>query len=91
MQNVVLELRAKLKAETRVILMVQLLNYHQRSQMLGLSTHVLLMVLDCYYTKTKDSANQLLSLNWETEFVLLQKIKYTKMIDDPFSFYKLMK
>jgi len=62
MQNVVLELRAKLKAETRVILMVQLLNYHQRSQMLGLSTHVLLMVLDCYYTKTKDSQTN--SCHW---------------------------
>jgi hypothetical protein len=46
------------------------------------------MVLDC--TKTKRQCKPALVTELETEVVLLQKTKYTKMIDDPF-FYKLMK
>jgi len=42
--------------------------------LLGLSgTQVLLMVLDCYHTKTKDGANQLLSLNLKLKLYCFRK------------------
>ena len=94
MQNVVLEIRAKLKTET-----------HHTCNTDGAATKLPSEVVKqaaagIKHTditdgvglhKDKRQCKPTLVTELETEVVLIQKTKYTKMIDDPFSFYKLIK